>query len=259
MSSMKKGLDYVFKSDSPKHHTTKPSNTRRHSGSEGGRRNSWFGSSRGANDSIPSTPHPELTNQNDNPRNRQEDCRPSFPVQSASDIIGTNVERSRQGRESYGETLTSPPTTTRASTGCSRSSAENSASATPMALHPDPGNSRKPYHGLFRKLVYAFDVGTTFSGASYAILDPGQVPEIQGVTRYRLYFSIRVDLLIIVLDCDRFPAQAKVGGDCKIPSIIYYDQQGNVRAVGAETMDEAFLEKAEDEGFIKVEWYVSRD
>ncbi|KAK7472084.1 hypothetical protein VKT23_000203 [Stygiomarasmius scandens] len=94
---------------------------------------------------------------------------------------------------------------------------------------------RKPYHGLFRKLVIAFDVGTTFSGASFAILDPNEVPKIQGVTR--------------------FPAQAKTGGDCKIPSILYYDQEGSVRAVGAEALDEAFLEQAEDENFIRVEWF----
>ncbi|THU90492.1 hypothetical protein K435DRAFT_781211 [Dendrothele bispora CBS 962.96] len=94
---------------------------------------------------------------------------------------------------------------------------------------------RKPYRGLSRKLVIAFDIGTTFSGASFAILDPDEIPKIQGVTR--------------------FPAQAKTGGDCKIPSIIYYDQEGNVQAVGAETADEAFLERAEDENYIKVEWF----
>lgn len=43
--------------------------------------------------------------------------------------------------------------------------------------------SRKPYHGRLRGLVVAFDVGTTYSGVSYAILDPGEVPKIQGVTR----------------------------------------------------------------------------
>ena len=32
--------------------------------------------------------------------------------------------------------------------------------------------------------MMAFDVGTTYSGASYAVLDPGLVPEIHGVTRY---------------------------------------------------------------------------
>ena len=40
----------------------------------------------------------------------------------------------------------------------------------------------KPYTGETR-LVVAFDIGTTFSGASYCILERGQVPEINGVTR----------------------------------------------------------------------------
>ncbi len=43
--------------------------------------------------------------------------------------------------------------------------------------------ARNRYQGTFRKVVIAFDVGTTFSGASYAILDPGLVPEVRGVTR----------------------------------------------------------------------------
>jgi molecular chaperone DnaK (HSP70) len=44
--------------------------------------------------------------------------------------------------------------------------------------------SRKPYSGSQRKLVIGIDVGTTFSGVSYSILDPGIVPVIQGVNRY---------------------------------------------------------------------------
>ncbi|KAF8907421.1 hypothetical protein CPB85DRAFT_840353 [Mucidula mucida] len=96
-------------------------------------------------------------------------------------------------------------------------------------------SARKPYTGAFRKLILAFDVGTTYSGVSFSILDPGLVPVIQGVTRY--------------------PAQQKVGGDSKIPTIIYYDARGNVKAVGAEAVDETFLEKAEDEGYTKVEWF----
>ncbi|KAK2462916.1 hypothetical protein APHAL10511_005114 [Amanita phalloides] len=43
---------------------------------------------------------------------------------------------------------------------------------------------RRPHAGTRRKLVVAFDVGTTFSGASYAILEPGQPPEIRGVTQF---------------------------------------------------------------------------
>jgi hypothetical protein len=42
---------------------------------------------------------------------------------------------------------------------------------------------RKPYAGSARLLVIALDVGTTFSGVSYAILEPGEVPKIHGVTR----------------------------------------------------------------------------
>jgi hypothetical protein len=53
---------------------------------------------------------------------------------------------------------------------------------------------------------------------------------------------------------DRYPAQEKVGGDAKIPSIIYYDQQGNVRAVGAEALLESNIERAFDENWIKAEW-----
>ena len=43
--------------------------------------------------------------------------------------------------------------------------------------------TRKPYTGLTRSLVLALDIGTTFSGVSYAILEPGEVPKIHGVTR----------------------------------------------------------------------------
>lgn len=37
--------------------------------------------------------------------------------------------------------------------------------------------------GTTRALVIALDVGTTFSGVSYAILEPGEVPKIHGLTR----------------------------------------------------------------------------
>ncbi|KAG2043946.1 hypothetical protein BDR03DRAFT_940321 [Suillus americanus] len=94
---------------------------------------------------------------------------------------------------------------------------------------------REPYKGSTRKLVLAFDVGTTFSGVSYCMLDPGEVPVIRGVARY--------------------PAQDRVGGDSKIPSILYYDLQGDVRAVGAEALQEHVIEQAEDEGWVKLAWW----
>ncbi|KAJ4469075.1 hypothetical protein C8J55DRAFT_460555 [Lentinula edodes] len=93
---------------------------------------------------------------------------------------------------------------------------------------------RKPFDGTQQGLVLAIDVGTTYSGCSFSVLDPGVVPEIKGVTR--------------------FPAQAP-GGSSKIPSVLYYDSAGKVRAVGAETLLDTVIEQAEDEQWTKVEWF----
>lgn len=43
--------------------------------------------------------------------------------------------------------------------------------------------SKEPYRGTSRKLVLALDVGTTYSGVSYCILDPGEVPKINVVAK----------------------------------------------------------------------------
>ncbi len=54
--------------------------------------------------------------------------------------------------------------------------------------------------------------------------------------------------------CDlvsRFPSQEHVGNDAKIPTIMYYDQAGNVRAVGAEALKENIIEQAEEDGWVK--------
>ena len=59
---------------------------------------------------------------------------------------------------------------------------------------------RARYSGPSRKLVVALDIGTTFSGAAYAFLDPGVVPEIRSVTK-------RVFLLV--------PDQVKNGDEHK--------------------------------------------
>ena len=42
---------------------------------------------------------------------------------------------------------------------------------------------RTPYNGTSRKLILAFDIGTTYSGAAYAFLDPDEVPQINTVTK----------------------------------------------------------------------------
>jgi hypothetical protein len=49
--------------------------------------------------------------------------------------------------------------------------------------------TRVPYSSPSRKLVVALDIGTTFSGAAYALLDPGEVPQIQSVTRQSFLIS----------------------------------------------------------------------
>ncbi|RXW25679.1 hypothetical protein EST38_g186 [Candolleomyces aberdarensis] len=92
-----------------------------------------------------------------------------------------------------------------------------------------------PYAGTRRKLVLAFDVGTTYSGISYSILDPGQVPEIKSV--------------------NRFPGHEQIRGESKIPTVVYYDSSGKVRAIGAEAMREGISETALDEGWTKAEWF----
>ena len=55
-------------------------------------------------------------------------------------------------------------------------------------------------------------------------------------------------------DDGRFPAHEHISGASKIPTIIYYDRDGKVRAVGAEAMREGIYEIAEDENWVKAEW-----
>ncbi|KDR67667.1 hypothetical protein GALMADRAFT_257920 [Galerina marginata CBS 339.88] len=96
--------------------------------------------------------------------------------------------------------------------------------------------TRSAYEGSYRKLVLAFDIGTTFSGISYSILDPGRVPKIQPVTRYNL--------------CDD-GEKKRTTSISKVPTVIYYDELGSARALGAETTDEA----VEAKGWMKIEWF----
>ena len=51
-----------------------------------------------------------------------------------------------------------------------------------------------------------------------------------------------------------YPAQEKVGGDAKIPSVLYYDRNGLVRAVGAEALLESNIELAKDQQWVRAEW-----
>jgi len=53
----------------------------------------------------------------------------------------------------------------------------------------------------------------------------------------------------------RFPAHETISGGSKIPTVIYYDSGGEVRATGAETNCEEIIEAAEDNEWVRVEWY----
>ncbi|KAF8142990.1 hypothetical protein K438DRAFT_2029807 [Mycena galopus ATCC 62051] len=94
---------------------------------------------------------------------------------------------------------------------------------------------RKPFSGPARKFVLGVDIGTTYAGMSYCLLEPGRIPDILPVTR--------------------FPAQDHVGGDSKVPSLIYYDRSGMVRACGAEALQESVVETAVQERWEKAEWF----
>lgn len=60
--------------------------------------------------------------------------------------------------------------------------------------------------------------------------------------------------------CCRFPADAHehISHASKIPTIIYYDRAGNVKAVGAEAVQETIYRVARTEHWVKAEWYGSR-
>ncbi|KAF8160149.1 hypothetical protein K438DRAFT_1921672 [Mycena galopus ATCC 62051] len=94
---------------------------------------------------------------------------------------------------------------------------------------------RTVFAGPTRKFVLGIDIGTTYAGMSYCLLEPGRVPEILPITR--------------------FPAQDHVGADSKVPSVIYYDQSGMARACGPEALHESVVEQAEEAGWKKAEWF----
>ncbi|KAF9650957.1 hypothetical protein BDM02DRAFT_3184899 [Thelephora ganbajun] len=87
---------------------------------------------------------------------------------------------------------------------------------------------RSPYTGPSTKLVLAFDIGTTYSGVSYALLDPGIVPEIKSVGRFLDNRTI---------------------GNFKISSVLFYDHDGSFRGVKG-TIDD---DEAED--LHQVRWW----
>jgi hypothetical protein len=70
-------------------------------------------------------------------------------------------------------------------------------------------------------------------------------PEYSPVSTYDFHLSV-----------NRFPAQEIIGGASKVPSIIYYDKEGRVKAIGAEAINDGILEMAIDGDWYKAEWYI---
>lgn len=110
---------------------------------------------------------------------------------------------------------------------------------------------RPAYAGDKRAIILAFDIGTTFSGISYTLLDPGQVPQISSVTRYVLPLT-SVTARNSSKTSLRFPGQTLTSS--KIPSTIWYDASGQARAFGAEATLLETLDAADAEGWTRLDW-----
>ncbi|KAF9262566.1 hypothetical protein L218DRAFT_390595 [Marasmius fiardii PR-910] len=92
---------------------------------------------------------------------------------------------------------------------------------------------RLPFPGSSRKLILAFDLGTTFSGISYSVLEPGMVPDVRAVTRY--------------------PDQEYTGGDVKVPTVVYYNKNGTMKAIGGTVMEPNTRMEAQEKGWFLCE------
>lgn len=99
-------------------------------------------------------------------------------------------------------------------------------------------------------VVIGIDAGTTYSGVSYAILRPGEVPDIVPVSR-----SVRKAILQSRRYTDRSSLRfsgLNVAG-AKIPSVIFYDADLKIRAIGPQTTLDSVLADAEDQEWFKAE------
>ncbi|KAL9935213.1 hypothetical protein V8E36_005561 [Tilletia maclaganii] len=93
------------------------------------------------------------------------------------------------------------------------------------------GREWLPYQGE-RQLIIAIDLGTTYSGASFCVLEPGKKPKIEDVKSY--------------------PAQAT--GLSKVPSVVTYDRDCNARLFGAEA-EGTEADLLINEGGYQVRWW----
>ncbi|KAG8917157.1 hypothetical protein FRC02_003321 [Tulasnella sp. 418] len=97
-------------------------------------------------------------------------------------------------------------------------------------------SSRQPYQGEQISLVISIYLGTTYSHVAWALLEPNQVPQTHIVTGF-----------IGLEDC---PSSAA------IPSVLFYDQEGRLRAAGTQTLDYEIIFQAHSENWIRTEWFI---
>lgn len=81
--------------------------------------------------------------------------------------------------------------------------------------------------------MIAIDLGTTFSGASYVILQPGVRPTVEDIKAY--------------------PGQSSANS--KVPSVILYDKNGTARLFGAEAVAGGPAEQLLEEGGQLAKWW----
>lgn len=113
--------------------------------------------------------------------------------------------------------------------------------------------TRQPYQGSRLKLCLAFDIGATYSGISYCVLRPGKIPTVYSVTRFVAIYPLK---WTPQWQFARFSGRKPDGRSSKVPSVLYYDQSGQLRAVGSETTSSEILKQAREEAWLKVTWYV---
>ncbi|KAK0196214.1 hypothetical protein F5146DRAFT_1176465 [Armillaria mellea] len=99
---------------------------------------------------------------------------------------------------------------------------------------------RQPYSGPRQRIVISFDLGTTFSAASYWYIYP-------------------VVLFLYHSQCQQPPPPwsrsehnaEETGSDAKVPTVIFYDNSGTLKAIGAETLETGLVQLATRNNWIK--------
>lgn len=117
------------------------------------------------------------------------------------------------------------------------SSSDQNSIEDPIRGNRNTGSRRKgrewlPYKGE-PSLIIAIDLGTTFSGASYCILTPGQVPRIE--------------------DVKSFPGQGTASS--KVPSVILYDAESKPVLYGASAVEGGQATKFLTSGGATAKWW----